>query len=260
VASLVPAPDWDAPSARIGNRLRAWPPPVVVATVALAGAVILIALLVGIGWFLTSSPLADGIRTWDAGVSRWAEASRTPLWNGWTEIGSNLARTEAIMLVAGLSVLILAVRRLWYEAGFLATALAIELTVFLTSTMIIDRPRPTIEPLDPLPFTSSFPSGHVGAAIVMYVGLALIVSAHTRLTAIRLAVWVVGIALPVWVGVSRVYRGMHHATDVAASIVLGSGALLLALIASRSAAAAAERRRASAITAPSVPEPTGIRA
>jgi undecaprenyl-diphosphatase len=95
-----------------------------------------------------------------------------------------------------------------------------------------------------LPITSSFPSGHTAAAIALYVGLAFLISSHVRSTFVRVAAWTIGVLIPIWVGLARIYRGMHHPSDVMASVVLGTAALLVAALAVRTAEAAAERRRA----------------
>jgi len=248
--------DVGADGTRIGGRLRTWPPPAVAAVIAIAGVVVLAALLIGIGFIVTSS---DAIGGWDASVSRWFEANRTASLNRLTDIGSILAGTGTILAVAGLSIAIMLFRRLWYDAGFLAIALFVEFSVFLSTTAIVDRPRPTIEPLDPLPITSSFPSGHTAAAIVMYMGLAFLISSHQPRNLVRIAAWTLGVLFPVWVGLSRIYRGMHHPTDVMASVLLGITALLIAHRAIRSAAEVAERRRRSAVEATALPEPEGIR-
>jgi membrane-associated phospholipid phosphatase len=229
-------------SARIGERLRTWPPPAVAALFAVIGSVVLTLLLVGLGLVITHSVLAGPIGAWDSSWDRWFELHRTTTLNGWTNTGSTLAGTGTILLVAGLSVAILLIRRLWYEAGYLLVGLFIEITVFLGTTTLVDRPRPTIQPLDHLPLTSSFPSGHVAAAIVLYVGLAIILSSHTHPGVVRLSIWTVALLIPIWVGLSRVYRGMHHPSDVAASVLLGIGALLFSRLAVRSAAATAEAR------------------
>lgn len=251
--------DMGGGSALIGERLRTWPPLAVAAAIAFVGSAVLTLLLVGMGLVITSSSLSGSIGGWDASVSRWFEAHRTMALNGWTDIGSTLAGTGMILAVAGFSVAIMVIRRLWPEAGFLAIGLFVEFTVFLSTTAIVDRPRPTIEPLDPLPVTSSFPSGHMAAAIVTYSGLAFLLSSHTRHTLVRVGAWALGVLFPVWVGLSRIYRGMHHPTDVLASIVLGIGALLIAGLAVRSAAVVADRRNQRAIEANLLPEHSEIR-
>src|SRR5436190_975360 len=54
----------------------------------------------------------------------------------------------------------------------------------------------------------------------------------------------------IYVGLSRVYRGMHHPTDVLASVVLGLGAISFALLAVRATAMVADRRRPRRVVAP----------
>jgi membrane-associated phospholipid phosphatase len=232
----------DRPSG-ITARLRAWPPPAAAAVVAFAGFLVLTVVLVALGLLITKSGLLGPIGDWDLSVGRWFELHRTTALNGWTNIASVLGGTGTILLVAGLVVGFLLIRRLWYEAGFLVTGLFIEFAVFLTTSSLVDRPRPTTRPLDTLPVTSSYPSGHVAASIMLYIGWAIITSAQTRSTLARVAIWAFAVLFPICVGLSRIYRGMHHPTDVAASIVLGTGALVFSIYAIRVAAAAAERRR-----------------
>ncbi len=242
------------PSRAIGERLRTWPPPAVAATAAVGGSILLMIVMVAIGFVITRSSVSPRIVGWDGSVERWIELHRTTTLNTWTDLGSILGGTGTILVVAGISVGVLLIRRLWYDAGFLAMALCIEFTAFLATTTIINRPRPTIVPLDPIPVTSSFPSGHTGAAIVTYVGLAILLSSHLRHVAVRIAIWIVALTLPIYVGVSRVYRGMHHPTDVMASVVLGVGALCFALLAIQAAAVTAGRRDEPSVESPHVRE------
>jgi membrane-associated phospholipid phosphatase len=51
------------------------------------------------------------------------------------------------------------------------------------------------------------------------------------------AVWLVAITIPFLVGLSRMYRGMHHPTDVAAGLLVGVGSLLVAVAAARASGA-----------------------
>ena len=52
-------------------------------------------------------------------------------------------------------------------------------------------------------------------------------------------------AIPPLVALARMYRGMHHPTDALAGMLLGIGALLLALLAARAAGAVSERRESA---------------
>ena len=133
-------------------------------------------------------------------------------------------------------------------------ALTLEFGLFILTTMIVNRHRPTVPQLDGAPPTSSFPSGHTAAALTLYVGLAIVVSTLVRTTLARLLVWLVAVLLPVAVGISRLYRGMHFPTDVAASVLLATGALLFALLAVRSMAAAEAERDEHVQPSPDAPE------
>ena len=53
--------------------------------------------------------------------------------------------------------------------------------------------------------------------------------------ALKVLIWVVAISIPVFVAISRVYAGMHHVTDVLASVIVGAGALMVASLAIRTA-------------------------
>ena len=91
-----------------------------------------------------------------------------------------------------------------------------ELLIFLVITATVHRARPAVPQLDQAPPTSSFPSGHTGAAVALYGCLAviLLVNAKPRWVAVSLAL--LGFAIPIFVAASRVYRGMHYLTDVMA--------------------------------------------
>ena len=75
----------------------------------------------------------------------------------------------------------------------------------------------------------------------------MIVAAHTRSRVLHTVLYAIAIALVVGVGFSRIYRGMHHPTDVMAGVILGVLALSSALAGVRAGAAAArDRERESA--------------
>ncbi|MGZ4150169.1 MAG: phosphatase PAP2 family protein, partial [Actinomycetota bacterium] len=224
-------PGRDGLARSIGARMRAHRPALAGLLVWLAGFLVMAGVIAGLGLLLTHVLLPDGVARLDAGVSHWFVRQRTATFDSITLIGSDLGSTGAILGVAALAALVLAIGKHWRQIGFLACALALEFTVFLTATLLVDRHRPAVPRLDATPVTSSYPSGHTAAALTLYVALALIVWSLTRPAAIRAAVWVIAVSLPVFVGLSRLYRGMHHLTDVLASVLLGVGALSFALLA-----------------------------
>jgi membrane-associated phospholipid phosphatase len=234
------------PADRLGRRRSDHSPTTAFAIVAVAGLVVLAAVIVGIGLLLVHVLLNGGLGRWDASVNEWFVAQRTTALNSVTRWGSDLGATFTVVGTALVAAIALAIARRWDAVRFIIVSLVLEVSVFLISTILVDRPRPDVHRLDISPPTSSYPSGHTAAAIVLYVGLALVVSALTRNAILRTIAWILAVALPIVVGLSRLYRGMHHPTDVLASVILGIGALLFGLLAARTASAVSDRRTRAA--------------
>lgn len=225
---------------------------VVGGAVVLVGFVAMAVLLIGLGLILTKL-LSGGFLAWEDGANRWFVAQRTATLNTISSVGSALGATLTVVGIAVAVSIALALARQWRQLGFLAAALTLEASVALTTSILVNRPRPDVPRLDAAPPTASFPSGHTAAAVVLYVSLALILVSFVRNAFVRAVAWVFAISLPIFVGLSRLYRGMHHPTDVVGSVVLGVGSLMFALLASRTAGAVTDRRADGAGTAASSP-------
>jgi membrane-associated phospholipid phosphatase len=169
----------------------------------------------------------------DADVNRWLEDARTPDRDRLSDIGSMFSDTLTMVVLAAIAlpVFLWSFRR-WHDWTFLVGALVLEVTTFVTTATLVGRERPPVEQLDSAP-TNSFPSGHIAAAVVFYVGLAIIVCWHTRNRLVRLPFLVLAVVAPAAVIASRLYRGMHYPTDAVAGILLGVGALVWMSIALR---------------------------
>ena len=120
-------------------------------------------------------------------------------------------RLSAITAVAAM------VMRRWRVAAFIVAAIAVEAATYRVATWVIHRQRPNVPRLDDLPADASYYSGHTAASIAVYCGIALLITSRVRSGWIRVAVWTIAIAIPALVAFSRMYRGMHHPTDVAAA-------------------------------------------
>ena len=90
---------------------------------------------------------------------------------------------------------------------------------------------------------ASYPSGHTAAAIAVYGGLVLLLTSMVKNRIFRVLAWTIAVAIPVFVAVSRMYRGMHHPLDVAGGVLVGIAALIVLVFACRAAGAAADPRR-----------------
>jgi undecaprenyl-diphosphatase len=93
--------------------------------------------------------------------------------------------------------------------------------------VIVDRPRPPVDTVGTTYATASFPSGHVGTAIALYGGIALIVGALSGRRALRDGLLVVAFAITAVVAYCRMYRGFHFPSDVIVGAVLGTSCLVV---------------------------------
>lgn len=182
------------------------------------------------------------MEAWDHDLNLWFVDQRTAALNPVANIGSELGATYTIIGVATLACIVLAVGRHWRELGFIVACLAVEASVSFATSTLVTRTRPNVPRLDAAQPTGSFPSGHTAAAIVLYVSLAIVITLLVRSTFLRAVAWLLAIALPIYVGSSRLYQGMHHPTDLIGSALIASGSLLIGLLACRTAGAVADRR------------------
>jgi undecaprenyl-diphosphatase len=207
----------NAPSRRdtLGAEIRTDAAILVISAVALWG------LMSGIGMLLTH-PLRDSaFERWDGSVNRWFAARRSPTWNTITHWLTYAGETVTVIGVGLIFFILLRITlHRWRESVFLAVALVGEVTIFVCTTLVIDRPRPDVPHLDLAPPTSSFPSGHTAAAITLFGALAIIAVRVCTKAWLRTLAVLGAVVLPVCVALARMYRGMHFPTDILGSVLL----------------------------------------
>lgn len=188
-------------------------------------AVALWCVVVGIGLLITG-PL--GNLPSEAAVNTWFVAQRTPALDAVTTVLSAIGQTEFLIGACVLAIALVWWRtRQWWYAIVPGLAVAVQAAIFLTSALVVGRERPEVEQLDHAPPTSSFPSGHTGAATAFYLSLAFMAQRITNPVA-RWTVTVLCVLVPVAVGVARTYRGMHSLTDVLVGFLNGATCAVLA--------------------------------
>jgi membrane-associated phospholipid phosphatase len=190
--------------------------------------VLLTLLMIAIGLLLTKTLVhVWPIRDEDA-INRSLAGDRTHTWDLVTSVLSQVANTPAIVAATAACALILRlVFHRWRESLFLIGAVAAQSAVFVTTAFFVDRHRPNVHRLDDAPPTSSFPSGHTSAALALFGGLVVILSVHYVGSHWQVAWWAIALAIPLAVASARLYRGMHHPSDVLASLLSGAVCLVV---------------------------------
>jgi membrane-associated phospholipid phosphatase len=158
-------------------------------------------------------------------------------------IGSIMAGGVVLPIVAGVLALVSALLRQWRAAAFFVFALALESAAYRTTTFFVHRHRPEVHRLEHLPVNASYPSGHTAASIAVYCGIALLLTSRLTRSWQRVAVWTVAVAIPIYVALSRMYRGMHHPIDCLGGLLIGVAAVAVLVLCCRAAGIAEASKR-----------------
>ncbi|MGZ4309954.1 MAG: phosphatase PAP2 family protein [Gaiellaceae bacterium] len=232
------APRAGGVAARAGERL-AGHPVLAFLVVALVGFALLAAAAVLAGWLLKTFVLPEnGIGRADEHVDVWLAHHRTSGLDNLSFWLSGIGDVLAIPALVALAAIVALALRKWRVAAFVVTAIAVEAATYRVVTLLIHRERPDVHRLDQLPANTSYYSGHTAASVAVYCGLGMLITSRIHSPALRALSWVIAIAIPLMVGLSRMYRGMHHPTDVCAGLLIGIGSLVVAVCAARAATAA----------------------
>jgi membrane-associated phospholipid phosphatase len=239
---LEPAPGGPAErfAAAVGRNRH----PVIVFLAAMFGGLALLAALSIAAGF----PLTHVVgHTWGVGAADrrfegWLAAHRTPSRTEASLIGSIAAGGVVLPIVVATIGVMCAMVRKWRIAAFAIFGLIVESAAYRATTLVVHEHRPRVARLEDLQVNASYPSGHTAASIAVYGGIVLLLTSRITKPAFRTFAWTVAVAIPIFVGLARMYRGMHYPLDVAGGVLLGIAALIVIVFACRSAGAAAEPR------------------
>lgn len=179
-------------------------------------------VLVAVGWVagLGIDLVTDG---GSLGLVDWFAANRTPWLTHALRAGTWLGDSSLVLPVA---VVVGALWR-WRRGDWWALALLVvgylgSGAVYSMVKFLVARARPVGDLVLGAATGGAFPSGHTANATVLYLGLLLVALATERGRRSDVPLAVASGALIAVVALSRVYLGVHWATDVIGGVVFGA--------------------------------------
>jgi undecaprenyl-diphosphatase len=134
---------------------------------------------------------------------------------------TSLGSVTVSAVVITLAVVFLLLLKRNGQALVLAVSSVGSLALNTVLKLAIERQRPPTIDVSPLVFTSSFPSGHAALSMATYLSIAWVASRWVHQRSARLFLFGAAVILPLLVGLSRVYLGLHRPTDVVGGWVVG---------------------------------------
>ncbi len=221
-------------SARLRTRPR-------LAAAALLSFALVLGLTVAGGALLSLAERPDGSTGIDRSITTWALEHRDHALTTVARVLSTIGSQTVLLPLTGLVALGLVLRRRFAAAGALVLVWAGAVGLYNPSKQIVERPRPPTVLWLTHAGGFSFPSGHATQSLATYAALLLV--ALVWLPRLRLPGWAIIFVLVAGIGWSRVYLGVHWATDVLVGWCAAAAWLALVVWLRRTAAvtAAADR-------------------
>lgn len=197
-----------------------------------AGGVVLLVLVL-VGFVLASFIIRSGrVLRLDARLTQRLQRLRGARLDRAMRLLTILGDPPALGVVGGAAALLLWLSQR-HAAGFLTAVSLLGLPLNYGIKELIRRPRPDLALVNVLlPVTGrSFPSGHAMTATMLYGFLGLLAWVHIPAAAPRLAAALLCGLLPLGIGLSRVYLGVHWCSDVVGGWIAGLFFLLILFLA-----------------------------
>jgi membrane-associated phospholipid phosphatase len=176
---------------------------------------------------LAEEMASDELVSVDGAVVAWLHTNATGFVTTLLSAVTRLGDTQVLVTVTVPAVLALLLRRRVAHAALTAAALAGGEALNWALKAAFERPRPSFS--DPLATAAgfSFPSGHAMISMTVYGALAFVTAASVRSRRAQLLVLISATLLISAVDFSRIYLGVHYASDVLAGYIAGLAWLAL---------------------------------
>jgi membrane-associated phospholipid phosphatase len=186
----------------------------------LLSAVLVLGCATAIGKLLGLAENPDGSTGIDRAITSWFVARRASWLTTAARSLSFVGSQRFLIPVVAVAVVVLVVRARYALACFLVAGWGGALALYSVIKDLVDRPRPPPDIWLTHAPGSSFPSGHATQSLATFAALAIVAVAvlpRARRPAIAFAA-----ALAIAIGLSRIYLGVHWATDVCAGWLIGA--------------------------------------
>lgn len=187
----------------------------------LIAALVMVAVLIATFAGIAEDLLEHPGHAWDLSVLnalREAGQPQNPIGPRWVEIAmADLTALGGVAVLAAISLIVsgfLLLQRRPLAVMTLLTALGGGLAMSQTMKLMFGRERPPMAYRAAEAANASFPSGHAMLSAVAYLTIGAILAKSMQRTREKLYVMGVAVILTLVVGLSRIYLGVHWATDV----------------------------------------------
>lgn len=134
---------------------------------------------------------------------------------------TSCGNTDTITILTIISVIILALMKYFYAAGFVAINEIAISWINHTIKMIVQRPRPAHHHYI-YAGGYSFPSGHSAGSFALYISLLIVALFVFKKLSIKITLSVIAIGLVILIGYSRIFVGVHYPSDVVGGYLLAA--------------------------------------
>jgi undecaprenyl-diphosphatase len=187
------------------------------------------ALAFGLFLRITRELMEGEVSVRDNAILRTVENARTPWLTTAAVDVTALGSVTLVLLFSLFALVLLVVLRDRLGALQLLAASAGVAGLTVVTKAFVERVRPPQAHQLIVVSGFSYPSGHSAATSALYLTIAIIASRSLKHAGARAVLFLAVSVVLIMVGASRVYLGVHYATDVASGISLGAAwALLLA--------------------------------
>ncbi|EHO45753.1 phosphatase PAP2 family protein [Lentilactobacillus kisonensis] len=183
----------------------------------LAGASLIIFLVFTYGVLFQQAWVHSFDNYWYHTIHHFATPPLTAFFTYFTKLGNVM---PLIAFVVGTCLILLVVNHPKASAFLFINTLGLAIPVNTIIKSLINRPRPKLAHLVQV-HSSSFPSGHSMSIMMLCGSLIIIVNAFLKKQSEKVMLDLLFIVMIILIGISRIYVGVHFASDVVGGWSLG---------------------------------------